>query len=323
MRSAIACCLCSLFAGCLDPLVSDQPSSTTLILPAGTPVPSAMDDPAIAAQITMADGLAGIIPRQTAFSGGQRIHVWNVGPAPATASPLFVLATRDASGELVRIVHPTVIEAIPGEPRYSPFWAVFFIEITPAYRGELLTSFAAISEAVDRGLVKRPAAQTFAVNCPIAGSDVRIDVGNGATVGPDATFYYDGKTVPYFDFGRMPLVDGSTVPEARRIVLRRAGDEPLSEVIRHVDLTGDGDTTDTNDILEGAPGIAPVTPRMRTTTVVVPAGTASIDTSRDESVSDVTAATQLFNPAPTSLVVGYTPSDEVANWVAQSTSGGL
>lgn len=323
MRSAIVCCLSSLLAGCLDPLVSDELSPTTLILPAGTLVPSVLDDPAIAAQITTADGLAGIVPRQTAFAGGQRIHVWNVGRAPAVAAPLFVLATRDAAGELVRIPHPTVIDALPGDPRYSPFWAVFYVEITSAYQGELLTSFDAISEAVDRGLVKRPAAQTFAVNCPIAGPDVRIDVGNGITVGPNATFYYDGKTVPYFDFGRMPLVDGSAIPEARRIVLRRAGDEPISEVTRHVDLTGDGDTSDTNDVLEGAPGVAPVTPRMRTTTVVVPANTASIDTSRDETVSDVTATAQLFNPTPTSLVVGYTPSDEVANWVAQSTTGGL
>ena len=323
MRSAVICCLGPLFAGCLDPLVSDEPSTPTLILPAGTPVPSALDDPAVAAQIASADGLAGVIPRQTAFANGQRIHVWNVGPAPAVASPLFVIAKRDAAGDLVRIAHPTVIEAIPGEPRYSPFWAVFLVEVTADYRGELLTSFAAISEAVDRGLVKRPAQQTFAVNCPIAGTDVRIDVGNGTTVGPNAIFYYQGTTVPYFDFGRMPLIDGSAIPEARRIVLRRAGDEPLSEVIRHIDLDGDGDTTDTNDVLEGAPGIAPVTPRMRTVSVVVPVGTASIDTSRDETVADVTSAMQLFNPGPTSLVVGYTPTDEVANWVAQSTIGGL
>ncbi len=323
MRSAVICCLGPFLAGCLDPLVSDEPTTITLILPAGTAVPSALDDPAIAAQIAEADGLTGVIPRQTAFAGGQRIHVWNVGPAPSAASPLFVLVKRDAAGGLVRIAHPTVIEAIPGEPRYSPFWAVFNVEVTAEYRGELLTSFAAISEAVDRGLVKRPAQQTFAVNCPIGGRDVRIDVGNGMTVGPNAMFFYEGTTVPYFDFGPMPLVDGSTIPEARRIVLRRAGDEPLSEVIRHVDLDGDGDTTDTNDVLEGAPGIAPVTPRMRTVTVAVPAGTASIDTSQNETVADVTSATQLFNPGPTALVVGYTPTDEVANWVAQSTIGGL
>lgn len=322
MRSAVICCLGSLLAGCLDPLVSDELTTTTLILPAGTTVPSALDDPEVAAQITAADGLAGIVPRQTAFVGGQRIFVWNVGPAPAVASPLFVLAKRNTAGDLVKIAHPTVIEAIPGEPRYSPFWAVFYVEVTADYHGELLTSFAAVGEAVDRGLVKRPAAQTFAVNCPIAGPDVRIDVGNGMTAGPNATFYYAGKTVPYFDFGEMPLVDGSSVPEARRIVVRRAGDEPVSEVTRHVDLTNDGDTIDTNDVLEGAPGIAAVTPRMRTVSVAVPGSTALIDTSHDETVSDVTSSLQLFNPGPTALVIGYTPTDEIANWVAQSSSGG-
>lgn len=323
MRSAVICCLGSLLAGCLDPLVSDDLPTTSLILPAGTLVPSALDDPAVVAQITAADGLAGIVPRQTAFVGGQRIFVWNVGPAPAVAAPLFVLAKRNAAGELEKIAHPTVIEAIPGDPRYSPFWAVFFVEVTAAYRGELLTSFAAVSEAVDRGLVKRPAAQTFAVNCPIAGPDVRLEVGAGMTAGPGSAFYYEGTTVPYFDFGPMPLVDGSAIPEARRIVVRRAGEEEVSEVSRHVDLTSDGDTIDTNDILEGAAGITAVTPRMRTVTVAVPASTALIDTSHDETVSDLKSSTQLFAPGPTSLVVGYTPTGEIANWVAQSTSGGL
>lgn len=323
MRSAVICCLGPLLAGCLDPLVSDEIAAATLILPAGTPVPSALDDPEVVAQITAADGLAGIVPRQTAFVGGQRLFVWNVGPAPAVASPLFVLAKRNAAGDLEKIAHPTVIEAIPGDPRYSPFWAVFYVEVTADYRGELLTSFAAISEAVDRGLVRRPAAQTFAVNCPIAGPDVRLEVGPGMTAGPSAAFYYEGTTVPYFDFGPMPLVDGSVVPEARRIVVRRTGEEPVSEVSRHVDVTADGDTIDTNDILEGAPGITAATPRMRTVSVAVPAGTALIDTSRDETVSDLTSSTQLFAPGPTALVVGYTPTDEIANWVAQSTSGGL
>ncbi len=309
-------------SGCLDALVGDAVAPDTLVLPAGTPVPSLLDDPTAVAQITEADGLAGTLVRQTAFANGQLVHAWNFGPAPGVASPLFVIARRDGNGELVRIPeHPTVIEAIPGDVRYSPFWAVFFVEVNPTYAGELLTSFAAVSEAVDLGLVKRPVAQTFAVNCPIAGPDVRVDVGGGATVGPNAMFFYDGVTVPYFDFGPMPLVDGASIPEARRVVLRRAGDEPLSEIERNVDLTGDGDTTDTNDILEGAPSLS-TSPRMRTIAVAVADTTASIDTSRDEAIADVTSFGQLFAPGPTPLVVGFSIGN-VANWAVQSAAGGL
>ncbi len=313
----------ALLAGCLEPLVSDAPGDVRLILPAGSNVPSILDSAELSAQLSDADGLAGTLVRQTAFANGALVHAWNFGPAPGVAAPLFVLASRDASGELVRIAHPNVIEAIPGDPRYSPFWAVYFVEITPAYQGELLTSFAAVSEAVSRGLVRSPAAQTFAVDCPIAGPDVRVDVGSGQTLAAPSIFYYEGMTVPYFDLGRMPLDAGSSVPEARRIVIRREGDEPLSEIARNVDVTGDGDTSDTNDVLEGPPGVMPVTPRLRTVAVAVADTTALIDTSRDEAVSDVTSLTQLFAPGPTTLVVGFQPTDEVANWVVQVTSGGL
>lgn len=315
-------CSVSVLAGCLEPLVSDEVVEPTLILPAGSIVPSLLDDPEELAQIIDGDGLSGPIIRQTAFANGQLVHAWNFGPAPAVASPLFVIARRDTNGDLARIPeHNTVIEAVPGDPRYSPFWAVFFVEVTPMYDGELLTSFAAVSEAVERGLVEAPALQTFAVNCPIAGPDVVVDAGNG-TIGPNATFYYEGKTVPYYDFGPMPLVAGSTIPESRRVVLRREGGEPLSEIVRHVDLTGDGDTTDTNDILEAVPNLM-ASPRMRTVTLAVPSGTPSIDTSRSEALADVTSMDQLFAPDPTALVVSYTPTDEVANWVVQATAGGL
>lgn len=313
--------LLPLLSGCLDPLVDDDVVVESFILPAGAAVPSILDDPTSVAQITEADGLEGILVRQTAFANGQLVHAWNFGPAPGVASPLFVIARRDSAGDLVRIPeHPTVIEAIPGDPQYSPFWAVFLVEVNPSYAGEQLTSFAALAEAVERGLVERPVAQTFAVNCPIAGPDVRVDVG-GATAGPNAMFFFNGVTVPYFDFGPMPLVDGATIPEARRVVLRREGDESLSEIERNVDLTGDGDVSDTNDILEDRPGPS-VSPRMRTIRVAVADSTASIDTSRNEAIADIKAIDQLFAPGPTSLVVAFSSGD-VANWVVQSTVGGL
>ncbi len=315
---ALAC------AGCLGPLVSDDPApvTSTSILPAGTPVPVLTDDPTAAAKIAAADGVTGTIVRQTAFARGTLVHVWNFGPAPNLAAPLFMLVQKDADGNLVRIPHPTVIEAIPGDPGYSPFWAVFTVEVTTAYHGELLTSFAAIQEALTSGLIKPPMAQPYAVNCPIAGPEIRVDVGNGATVGPNAQFYYLGSRVPYFDFGHMPLA-GADVPAATRVVLRREGEEPLSEVVRHVDIDGDGDITDTNDVLEDAAALSPVSPRMREVDVAVVKSTSSIDTSHNEASSSVTSLDQLLAPQPTSIVVAYEMTDIYENWVAQQTVGGL
>ncbi|CAN5248834.1 hypothetical protein BH11MYX1_BH11MYX1_31110 [soil metagenome] len=315
---ALAC------AGCLGPLVSDDPAldTSTTILAAGTAVPLLTDDPVAAAKIAAADGLTGTLVRQTAFARGTLVHVWNVGTAPNLAAPLFMLVKKDGNGTLVRVPHPTVIEAIPGDPGYSPFWAVFEVEITTAYNGELLTSFAAIQEALAKGLIAPPIAQTYAVNCPIAGPDVRLDVGNGATVGPNAQFYYRGSRVPYFDFGRMPLA-GAEVPSARRVVLRREGEEPLSEIVRHVDIDGDGDISDTNDIFEDAAALSPVSPRMRKVEIAVAKATSSIDTTHDENLSSVTSLDQLLAPQPTSIVVSYEPTDIYENWVAQQTVGGL
>lgn len=308
--------------GCLGPLTSDDPAPSTAILPPGSAVPALGDDPVAAAKLVANDGLDGTIVRQTAFASFQLVHVWNFGPAPDLAAPLFVLVAPDTTGELVRIPHPTVIEAVPGDPGYSPFWAVFWVEVTGSYNGELLTSFQAIRDAVDAGLVKPPVAQPFAVNCPIAGADITVDVGGGYTVGPNATFYYLGKTVPYFDFGQMPL-DGAHVPEAIRVVLHREGEDPLSEVLRHVDLDGDGDTTDTNDVLAAAAALAPVSPRMREVDVAVVKTTISIDTSHDEAIADVRSLDQLLAPGPTSIVVSYQPTETYENWVAQRNVGGL
>ena len=56
-------CSVSVLAGCLEPLVSDEVVEPTLILPAGSIVPSLLDDPEELAQIIDGDGLSGPIIR--------------------------------------------------------------------------------------------------------------------------------------------------------------------------------------------------------------------------------------------------------------------
>jgi hypothetical protein len=311
--------------GCLGPQASDTPIVQTMILPAGSTVVSALDDPAVVTQLAVNDGVDDVIARQTAFANGAVVHVWDFGAAPDFAAPLFVIVRRDNNGALTRTPHNTIIEAIPGDPGYSPFWAAFFVEITDRYNGELLTSFAAVEEAVELGLVLPPVAQPFAVNCPIVGANVRVQVADGAPpVGPNATFYYRGKTVPYFDFGVMPLVAGVRVPEAPRYRLRREGQEPLSEIERHVDMDGDGDANDTNDIYPADPRSSTATPRLRAVDVVVPVTTASIDTSMNEASAALRDATQLFSPDPQpDVVISYRVTNEIHNWPGQHMVGGL
>ncbi|MEJ7602748.1 MAG: hypothetical protein WKG01_32970 [Kofleriaceae bacterium] len=307
----------------MGPQVDDTPLPRSILLPAGSTVESVLADPVAAAQLAAGDGVDGRIALQTAFAGGAVIHVWDFGPAPAFAAPLFVVVERNAAGALVRTPHNTIIDALPGDPGYSPFWAPFLLEITDDYPGELLTSFEGVDEALRLGLVRSPIAETSAVNCPTVGAGVELEREDGRAVAPNATFYYRGKTVPYFDLGAMPLVDGVRVPEARRYQLRRQGEERLSEVLRHVDMDGDGDTNDTNDVYPRDFALTSSTPRIRTVDVVVRSTIGSIDSSQDESIADLRDASQLFAPGPApGVVISYEVTEDVRNWAVQRAAGG-
>ncbi len=311
-RAALAACL----AGCLGPLDSDRPAPSGQILPAGSVVPALEDDPERAEELAEHDGVDGTIARVSAFAGGAPVHVWDFGDAPDFAAPLFSLVRREGD-QLVRVDHPNIIEAIPGDPGYSPYWAFIVVPVTAAYDGELLTSFAAVQEAQELGLVEEPDPVDFAVNCPVTAGDVRLDTGAGGPVAPTARFFYDGMTVPYFDLGPMPVVDQVRVPEAPHYLLRREGGEPLSEPVRGVDITGDGDLFDSNDVFLDAadPGWSP---RCRTIGVAVAAATASIDTSGDETVADLRDAAQLFDPDPVAgTVIAFETTDEHWNCAPQ------
>src|SRR5262249_53547179 len=82
---AIAC----VNAGCrLGPEVSDDPAPSGDIVPAGTTIPS-IDEDEDAEVIEKNDGVDGVVPRLSAFAAGAPTHVWDFGPAPTFAAPLF------------------------------------------------------------------------------------------------------------------------------------------------------------------------------------------------------------------------------------------
>lgn len=302
-------------AACIGPQVEDQPGPGNEVLPAGSELPDVSELPELEAQIEEHDGVDGVVAIENAFANGASIGIWDFGPAPAFSAPVFVLFRRDGEG-FARVPHPTLVDVAPGDPGYSPYWAVFRVVVTDDYRGEIIPSVAAIDEAVRRGLVEPPVRiEGLAVNCPGVAAEVRLDVGVGAPpIAPPAVFHYRGVRVHYFDLGVMPIEDDTEIPEVRRYVLRREGQEPLSERLRNIDMTGDGDTLDTNDVYEHAAGDPRPSPSCRRVDVVVPAAIASIDTSRDQDVADIRGASQLFAPDPVpGTVIAYTVTDELRN----------
>ncbi|HKA88967.1 MAG TPA: hypothetical protein VKE22_14960 [Haliangiales bacterium] len=291
-------------AACLGPQVSDEVVIPGLILPAGSTVPSIYDDPEEGPQIAANDGVDGVVPLLSGFAGGAPVAFWDFGRAPNFAQPLYVFFRRNAQNQLEPISHIPVVTAVPGDSGYSPYWRKTVVEVTGAYGGQLFTSVAAIQAGVTAGLLKSPQdTQTF-INCPVVGKGVMLDVGGGApAVAPGGRFYYDGLVGAYFDLGAGTLLaDGLHVAEQNVYILRREGGEPLSEPLRGVDMDGDGDTHDTNDVLAFAPGAAGASPLCRDVMVTVPVGTESIDTTRDQTRSGVMGEADLFARGAATIV---------------------
>ena len=324
MRRAAAIAAAILAPACIEPQVSDEPGLPGLILPAGSEVSSAHDDPVIERQIDQNDGLGDEILRVHGFAGGASVTYWDFGPAPDFAAPLFVLFRAGEGGELEPLAHPPVIDAIPGDTGYSPFWATFALVVTDDYQDELLTSFAAVQEAEQLDLIEPPQLLEVGVNCPVVSRDVTLEVGDGELVPASSRFFWRGMTVDYYDFGRFTLEEDADVTESPRYVIRREGEEPLSEVVRRLDITGDGDVNDTNDVLAhrfDEPGFSPL---CATVNVAVVGDTASIDSSGDETMSSIQAATDLFDPDPIpERVVAFEPTEDLRNCPQQRVPGAL
>lgn len=312
---------------CLDPQVGDELGPRGFVLPAGTEVPSAHDDPYINQRIADNDGVDGVVPRLSAFANGAPTHYWDFGKSPSFAAPLFALVERNAEGELELLPHKTIVDAIPGDPGYSPYWSVLHLEVTDLYNGELITSFAAVEEAQERGLLLAPTLPTFAVNCPAVATGVTLDVGLGPdeSLPPPSEFFWQGKTVRYYDLGTMPITDGTIALESAVLVVSREGKEPLSEPLRRVDMTNDGDAFDTNNVFEMARDDENYSPLTRQIDIVLPDdGFPLLDTTADQTESGLKTFSDIFDPEPLpGRLVAFDRTEELRNLPQQSEEGGL
>jgi hypothetical protein len=324
-RVASALLLAATATACLDPLVGDEPGPRAgLILPAGTEVPSVHDDRELERQIGLNDGVYGTVPRIHGFAEDAEVYYWDFGAAPTFAAPLFRLVRRTGEGAFEPVDHPTIIEAIPGQPGYSPFWAVLDVPVTDVYAGELLTAFEAVQEAQQRGLVEAPIQPTAGVNCPVVAGGVTLQVGPDAARPPDGRAFWRGVIVDYFDFGGMPLLEKAVAPARPRYTLHRAGGEPISEPLRGIDLTEDGDLDDTNDVLTGRPGEKEdYSPLCETVEVALDPATPLIDDTAPVASTIRKAKDLVDGSVPTAVVQGMRSTGELRNCPQQRQAGSL
>lgn len=313
-------------AGCLGPQVSDVVSQPQLVLPAGADVPL-IDDTDDGPKIAANDGVDGTIPLLSGFVNGRPVHFWNFGPVPTHVTPLFRLV-RVTGSTTTPVAHPPIFTSVPGDIGYSPYWTVFVVPVTDAYQGQLITSAAALNEAQTLGLVGAAKPHPTNIDCPVVARDIRLEVGNGQPpLAPQSIFYYEGHQGVYYDFGETALAsDNVTVPTTDLYELKRQGGQILSEPVLGMDLDGDGDSKDTNDIFAAALGDAGWSPRCRIVEVTVPSDTSSIDTTGDETMADFTSASQLIGPGGAPIAgkaLSVDATDTVFNCLQQSAAGGI
>ena len=304
----------------MGPLTDDTYGELTMdgVLPAGAEVPWVDDDPVRAQLLYDADGVDRYIPLRSGFAGGQSVHFWSFGPAPAATIPVWVFGHLGADESFEGVDHPSLFDAIPGDPGYSPFWEMTLVPLTDAYDGEQITSVDALFDAIAGGLADKPVATGRYVNCPVVPRDAELDQGEGQAASKPATAYYRGQRVAYFTLPPVLAPDApfDRYPIADLYQLRREGGEPLSEPLRSVDMTGDGDIDDTNDIFGADYGDADYTPLVRPVEVVVPFDYHSIDTTGDERNAEFRAPDDLFSGAGTPVpghVVAFAPQITLLN----------
>jgi hypothetical protein len=312
--------------------------ATDRFLPPGSVVPPLDGDPELLARVETADAVQALVHRTHGFSMGETIWYWDLGPvAGELAMPVYVLC-RTSGSRCEPVDHPKIAEALPGTEGYVPFGWIHEVPVTERWTGQVIPSALALEDARRAGLVEAPEPTGFAVELSIVHPDVRLEVGPGdATVPPNATVYAEGLAAPAFDFeeahGRIRLVD----PEAGRLLVRnvyvltRDGETmPILERMRGMDLTGDGDLSDSNNLLGTRPGEGDYSSLWHVVQVTVPAAYASIDTAMDDAMAEARAATDLFTIAPdytlepiAGRVVDFTIEPRWVSCPVQSAPGAL
>lgn len=323
----------ALFACDLSPRVPDDVAHTA-VLPPGSEVPHISDNTALLEQVQENDGFDGTVALLSGFSDGEPIQYWDLGPAPNFVAPVFFLGAPDESGTFTPNGHNPIIGVVPGDPGYTPFWSMWAVEVTDAYNGEIVPSVEALTEAQELGLVKPPQPVAVQINCPVADDAIRFEVGGAKEpAAPPLQFFYKGQTVSSFliraaNGGIASPVeeDGVHVPTSLVYELQREGGVVLSEAVRKVDMTGDKDTADTNNIFKTSLEAEVYTPLVNVVTVTVSQEYNSIDTFSDQTQADFRSATDLFTEAGepvTGNVVGYEVNEELRNMPIQFEAGAL
>lgn len=238
-----------LAAGCLDPQVSDEVDTSRIF---GDPDLEVAQLPHVEENAALADNVAlfpADIPYAQAYAGGRKVWYWRVPPPlPDFIVPMYVLVDREGQP-----IQQPIIDVIPGDAGYSPWWRIVMVTVTDAYAGENIWSRDAIDTGVRMGLLEDPVPTETVVTCPVVRSDVRVQVAkDGTTVAPTWAIYRNQR-VDWIRFQSdiaVPVED-RRMPIAPFFVFQRIDEPfPLVELDAGFDLDGDGSLAASNNIFQ-------------------------------------------------------------------------
>jgi hypothetical protein len=228
-------------AGCrLGPLVDDQPGASPNVLPSDATIPSVTTNPALVTQISLNDSLdtnvlatsSMVIVRGTGMTTGgagegAAVRFWPFGAADRAPTPIYVFGRGDPSSSSFTPLteHPPMVEVVPGDVAYAQIHTIFNVKVTDKYAGQRITTPAALSDALELGLVEEPVSIKVFVNWPIVRPGLKLEVAPNATV-PPTPVYAHGYLVDSFPLGgalgRQPNPRG-LLPTSQVSFLREAG----------------------------------------------------------------------------------------------------
>ncbi len=306
-------------AACLEPLVSDE-------IPPGDVFGSGTPETA-----PLAEALPRVQPnlhfftQQVAylrgFASGAPVWYWNVDGANSKyIAPMYVVLGKDGQIGL------PIIDVLPGDVGYTPWWRRTVVRTTDKYQGEKIWSRAAVDAGVRLGILSEPEPTTSIVNCPVALQGTTFEVGNGL-VSEASRVWYRNTAAYWIQFKEtldVPL-ESREMPRFPVYVLQRIDSAaPLYEFATGVDLNGDRALNASNNIFAGGLDEARYSPLWFASFVRVAADVRSVDTS---TVPELTRESQLVdaNGQPvSSRVISVAPApDALINCPIQRAKGEL
>jgi hypothetical protein len=246
--------------GCLEP-EAELGIYSSYVMPADYRVPHYEEDQAAAKKLDLNDGLGTSITLRSGYAEGAEVQYWDLGTLTATTlRPMYIFRmANDPNGVMQQdqVIHPDLIDSIPGDTAYSPLRQIYVVFVTDRYRGERITSLRALEDAAELGLVSSPQPHPFFANCAVTLSTVQIQITDdgSSTVGSDA--YYRGHIVKQFcagglvaDVGAIKLKDNAFTAGNAYVLRRQSELSPLDESALKQDLNDDGDQIDTNTVFD-------------------------------------------------------------------------